>query len=192
MHQQCGRPGFNPWIGKFPWRRERLPTPVFWPREFHELCSPWGCKDLDTTEKLSLSILSSLVVQMVKCLPAMWEICVWSLGWEDTLEKEMTTHSSTLAWTIPWMEEPHRLQSMRSQRVRHDWATSLSLIFVNFPYIAFFLIYLFPHLIFLPILTVLCWLRSWKLLITHAGKEERLKWSTIKLAHCFLFEWGSL
>ena len=43
-----------------------------------------------------------------------------SLGWEDPLEKEIATHSSTLAWKIPWMQEPHRLQSMGSQRVRHD------------------------------------------------------------------------
>ena len=49
---------------------------------------------------------------MVKCLPAMWETRVQSLGWEDPLEKEMTTQSSTLAWKIPWSEEPGRLQSM--------------------------------------------------------------------------------
>ena len=48
-------------------------------------------------------------------------------GWEDPLEKEMATHSSTLAWRIPWMEEPGGLKSMASQRVGHDWATSLSL-----------------------------------------------------------------
>ena len=46
---QCRRPGFSPWIGKIPWRRERLPTPVFWPGEFHRLYSPWGHKELDTT-----------------------------------------------------------------------------------------------------------------------------------------------
>ena len=57
---------------------------------------------------------------MVKRLPAMWETQVPSLGWEDTLEKEMATHSSILAWKIPWTEEPGRLQSMGSQRVRHD------------------------------------------------------------------------
>ena len=51
---QCGRPGFNPWVGKIPWRRERLPTPVFWPGEFHGPYSPWDCKELDTTEQLSL------------------------------------------------------------------------------------------------------------------------------------------
>ena len=63
---------------------------------------------------------------MVKRLPTMWETRVQSLGWEDLLEKEMATHSSTLAWKIPWMEKPSRLQSMGSQRVDHDWATSLS------------------------------------------------------------------
>ena len=57
---------------------------------------------------------------MVKCLPAMWDTWVRSLGWEDPLEKEMATHSSTLAWKIAWMEEPGRLQFMESQRVGHD------------------------------------------------------------------------
>ena len=57
---------------------------------------------------------------MVKRLLAMQETRVRSLGQEDPLEKEMATHSSTLAWKIPWMEEPGRLQSMRSQRVGHD------------------------------------------------------------------------
>ena len=73
-----------------------------------------------------MSIEASLVAQMVKHLPAMQETRVWSLGQEDSLEKEMATHSSTLAWKIPWMEEPGRLQSMELQRVRHDWATSPS------------------------------------------------------------------
>ena len=56
---------------------------------------------------------------MVKCLHTMWETRVRSLGGEDPLEKEMATHSSTLAWKIPW-EEPGRLESMGSQRVRRD------------------------------------------------------------------------
>ena len=63
---------------------------------------------------------SSLVAQMVKHLPTMWKTQVRSLGWEDLLEKEMATHSSILAWKIPWMEERCRLKSMGSQRVRHD------------------------------------------------------------------------
>ena len=62
----------------------------------------------------------------------MQETRVRSLGWEDPLEKEMAPHSSTLAWKIPWMEEPGRLQSMRSQRVRHDWMISLSFTFSIF------------------------------------------------------------
>jgi len=63
---------------------------------------------------------TSLVAQTVKRLPAVWETQVRSLGQEDTLEKAMAIHSSTLAWKIPWMEEPDRLQSMGSQRVGHD------------------------------------------------------------------------
>ena len=57
---------------------------------------------------------------MVKCLPTIWETWVQSLGQEDLLEKEMATHSSILAWKIPWMEDPGRLQSMGLQRVRHN------------------------------------------------------------------------
>ena len=64
--------------------------------------------------------LSSLVAQMVKHLPTVRETQVQSLGWEDLLEKEMATHSSILAWKIPWMEESGRLQSMGLQRVGHD------------------------------------------------------------------------
>ena len=56
---------------------------------------------------------------MVKRLSSVQETRVQSLGWEDPLEKEMATHSSTLAWKIPWSEEPGRLQSMGSQRVGH-------------------------------------------------------------------------
>ena len=63
---------------------------------------------------------SSLVAQMVKHLLAMRETRVRFLGQEGPLEKEMAIHSSTLAWKIPWMEEPDRLQSMGSQRVGHD------------------------------------------------------------------------
>ena len=63
---------------------------------------------------------ASLVAQMVKCLPAMLETWVQFLAQEDPLEKEMAIHSSTLAWKIPWMEEPDRLQSMGLQRVTHD------------------------------------------------------------------------
>ena len=53
---QCGGPGFDPWAGKIPWRRERLPTPVFWSGEFHGLYCPWGRRESDTTEQLSLSL----------------------------------------------------------------------------------------------------------------------------------------
>ena len=76
---------------KIPWRRERLSTPVF---------------------------LDSLVAQLVKNLPAMWETWVQSLGWEDPLEKGKATHSSILAWRIPWI-----VQSIGFQRVGHDCAT---------------------------------------------------------------------
>ena len=52
IHLQCGKPGFDPWVGKIPWKRERLPTPVFWSGEFHGLYSSWGHKESYTTERL--------------------------------------------------------------------------------------------------------------------------------------------
>ena len=63
------------------------------------------------------------MAQMVENPPAMWETRVGSLGEENPLEKEMATHSSILAWRIPWIEEPGGLQYMGLQRVAHDWAT---------------------------------------------------------------------
>ena len=60
------------------------------------------------------------MAQTVKSLPTMWETQVRFLGWEDALKKEMATHSSTLAWKIPWTEEPGGLQSVGSQRVGHN------------------------------------------------------------------------
>ena len=65
-------------------------------------------------------IVASLLAQTVKNLPAMWEPQVQSLGQEDSLEKEMATRSSILAWGIPWTEEPGELQSKGSQRLGHD------------------------------------------------------------------------
>ena len=62
--------------------------------------------------------------QIIESLPAVWETRVQSLGQDNPLEKEMATHSSILAWKIPWTEEPDRLQSMRLQRVGHNWVTN--------------------------------------------------------------------
>ena len=69
---------------------------------------------------INIYLYHSLVAQRVKRLPAMQETWVRSLGQEDPLEKEMATHSSILAWKIPWTEEPGGLQSTGSQRVGHD------------------------------------------------------------------------
>ena len=80
-----------------------------------------------TSEKINTccpEFRASLVAQRLKHLPVMQETWVWSLGWEFPLEMEMSTHSSILAWRIPWTEEPGGLQSMGSQRVGHDSANS--------------------------------------------------------------------
>ena len=72
----------------------------------------------------SQPLRASLVAQIVKNLPARQETWVWSLGREEPLKKGMAIHSSILAWRIPWTEKPGRLQSMGSQRVRHNWTTN--------------------------------------------------------------------
>ena len=79
------------------------------------------------TNKLFLYSLNwaSLVAQMVKNLSTVWETQVRSLGWKDSPEKEMATHSSILAWRIAWTKEPGGLQSMELQRVGHNWATNI-------------------------------------------------------------------
>ena len=90
--------------------------------------SPWGHKRVghDSATKQQqqheegITRRASLVAQRIKRLPAMQETQVRSLSWEDALEKEMATHSSILAWRIPWTEEPGGLQSMGLQRVGHD------------------------------------------------------------------------
>jgi len=85
-------------------------------------------------------IVNSLVAWTVKCLPTMRESWVQSLGWEYPLEKEMATHSSTHAWKIPWIEEPSGLQSIGSQKVWHDWVTSLDFTYCEFMSIVIYVI----------------------------------------------------
>ena len=94
-------------------------------QNFVVFCQTWTWISQRHTYGLPFTVRASLVAQTVKRLPAMRETWVRFLGREDPLEKEMAIHSSTLAWKIPWTEEPDRLQSMGSQRVGHDWATSL-------------------------------------------------------------------
>ena len=78
------------------------------------------------------------IAQTVKNLHAMWETQVWSLGWEDPLEKGMAIHSSILAWKIPWTEEPGGLQYMGLQRAGHNWMTN-TFTFLTTGYLASFL-----------------------------------------------------
>ena len=94
----------------------------------------------------------------------MQETWVRSLGEEDPLEQEMATHSSTLAWKIPWMEEPRRLQSMGTQRVGHNWVISLSLFFYVFTWL--------DHLFFLVLNNIL--FSECTSLFTHTPAKEHL------------------
>ena len=80
---------------------------------------PRMCQARQRALYYSLSLFLSILLQVP--MQERQEIWVWSLGWEDPLEEEMATQSSIIAWKTPWTEEPGRLQSMGSQRVRHDW-----------------------------------------------------------------------
>ena len=85
--------------------------------------------DTDTSPvfiRVPQAIRASLVAQLLKNPPALWETWIRSLGWEDSLEKGKVTHSSILAWRIPWTEEPGGLQSMGSQRAGHGERLSLT------------------------------------------------------------------
>ena len=122
---QCGRPEFNPWVGKIPWRRKWQPTPVLLPGQSHGRRSLVGYHPRVTKSQTRLSdftftftllqyyesywirsyptlVWTSLTVQLVKNPPAMQETPVWFLGQEDPLGKGKATHSSILAWRIPW------------------------------------------------------------------------------------------
>ena len=106
------------WADIHIWKLLPLPSPLsYWASlrakfHSHDLLFEWEQR----------KHMVSLVAQTVKCLPAMWETLVLSLGREDPLEKEMATLSSTLAWKIPWTEDPGRLQSMGSQIVENNWS----------------------------------------------------------------------
>ena len=108
---------------------------------------------------------ASLEAQRLKRLPAMRETWVRSLGREDPLEKGMATHSSILAWRIPWTEEPGRLQSMGSQRVGHDWATSLSFTFMSYIGLPRWLSVKRTHL---PVQEMQIWTLGWENLLEKA------------------------
>ena len=73
---QCRRSRFDPWVGKIPWRKERLPIPVFWPGEFHGLYSPWGRQELDTTERLNWT---ELMYGLTEILLLIGTSAIW--GW---------------------------------------------------------------------------------------------------------------
>ena len=100
--QECG---FNPWLGKIPWRRAWQPTPVFLPGESHGQRGDWWV----------------IVHKVTKSWTPLKQLSMYTLYY--LLEKEMATHSSILPYRIPWTKEPGRLESMESQRLRHDWVT---------------------------------------------------------------------
>ena len=90
-----------------------------------------------SSEHMYLYTRASLVTQLVKNPPAMQETSVPLLGWKDPLEEGMATHSSSLAWRIPWTEEPGGLQSIGLQRVRHDRVTKNSTVHLSKPLMSF-------------------------------------------------------
>ena len=113
----------QPWVYMCPpsWPPASQPLPPSCPSGFYATCH---IPRSTVFNLLVVKIRASMVVQMVKSLPEKQETWVWSLGQKDPLEEGMATHSNTLAWRIPWTEEPGGLQSTGSHRVRHNWATN--------------------------------------------------------------------
>ena len=94
-HMQCGRSGFNPWVGKIPWRRTWQLAPVFWPGEFHGLYKPWGHKESDTTEQLSTAQHKWLHVRQIVWMSIFWLwYCATTFAkcyhWGKASEKKIT------------------------------------------------------------------------------------------------------
>ena len=103
---QCRRLWFNPWVGKIPRQRKRLPSPVFWPGEFHGLYSPWGHKESDMTERLSLSLSGGSSGKQSACQYRRHKRCridpwvgkiPWRREWLSTL-----VFWPGIPWTSPW------------------------------------------------------------------------------------------
>ena len=115
--------------------RDQIQAPMQWKGGALTTVQPRKSQNLylyeDIWHLMMICHVLGLVAQTVKHLPTVHETRVQSLGWED-LEKEMATHSSILAWKIPWMEKPGRLQAMGSQRVGQDWETSFHFTSLHF------------------------------------------------------------
>ena len=108
---------FDPGVRKIPWRRAWQPTPVFLPRE-----SPWT-EEPGGLQSVGLQRVGhDWATKHNNTTSPQQEMWVWSLDQEGHLEENMATHSSILTWVMPWTEEPGRLQSIGSQRVRHNWS----------------------------------------------------------------------
>ena len=118
---------FHLWVGEIPWRRGWLSTPVFRPGEFHGLYSPWvqsivlGC-NLKNNRMICLFPRQTIQHHVIQVYAPTNNAEETEIEWfyADLLEKAMAPHSSTLAWRIPWTEEPGGLPSMGSHRVGHD------------------------------------------------------------------------
>ena len=126
--QPGGSPALSPppALGTQPWTKTLRPWPTrggYWASRTFPRSRSAPSRSVTLNKGIG-SDGASLVAQMVKSLPEMQETQVWSLGQEDPLEKGMATHCSILAWRVPWTEEPGGLQSVRSQTVRHNWATN--------------------------------------------------------------------
>ena len=130
-----GRPGFDPCVGKIPWRRERLPTPVFQPGEFHGLYSPWGCKELDITERLSLSVQTPVaphpgisttdklvhISNQINCKDGHW-LSVYSDKKLGTIHyKLLIKYNMVFAWWGPLYSSQKAYDSLRWES---HWASS--------------------------------------------------------------------
>ena len=156
MSLQCGRPGFDPWVGKIPWRRKSLPTSALWPGKFQGLCSPQGRTQLDTTERLSLcSLTQSKLAQtrngdsearnLITLLgKIVFFIPVGSFGFPGSSDGKASACNAGNPGSIPGLGRspgegkgyPLQCSGLENsidcivhevQRVGHDWVTSLSL-----------------------------------------------------------------
>ena len=142
IHMQCGRPGFDSWVGKIPWKRERLPTPVFWPGEFQGLYSLWGHKELDMTERLLLHSTSPRIwlnplvfwgraralCDFPKVTGQSWN---WNLDFSLSWSK---THSSVAhCFTFETKVQFYKVLQIFKSQVQHTYDNSHNTKHINAP-----------------------------------------------------------
>ena len=121
IHLLCRRPGFDPWVGKIPWRKERLPTPVFWPAEFHRPYSAWGRKESDTTEWLNWTELDYTVHGILQARILEWVAFPFSRESAQHKDRTQVSHVAGRSFTSWATRETQNSMILAQNKHMNQW-----------------------------------------------------------------------